>query len=214
MNLFFDAVSRSTLALGASWLVANLLRRASADLRHYVWLMGLVMAALSLAPVSAPPPLRIVIASVPSVQAASASLPATWNGRAILLSFWAAGCLLLLIRLALDLYRLADVTRKGRRCGSDGIRWSDTVAAPMTWGVHHPVVLLPANMELLGPESCATAILHEQAHIARKDWVYQIFARLITAILWFQPLAWLAAAQLRAEAERAADDLVLAGGCE
>jgi len=212
MNFLFDVAFRSTLALGAAWLAVGLLRRASADLRHYVWLTGLAMTALSLVPASAPAPMRIALDVVPSVNAAAASLPAPWNTQAVLYSVWVAGSSLVLTRLALDLHRLADVTRKARSHGPDGIRWSDAVATPMTWGARRPVILLPAYLEQWSPEKRATAILHERAHIARRDWTWQIFARVLTALFWFHPLVWMAAARLRAEAERATDDLVLMGG--
>jgi TonB family protein len=55
-------------------------------------------------------------------------------------------------------------------------------------------------------------VRHEQAHIDRQDWLWQTFAECVTAVLWFHPLVWLAAARLRSEAEHAADDRVLANG--
>jgi len=57
-------------------------------------------------------------------------------------------------------------------------------------------------------------IRHERAHIDRRDWMWQAFAQLMTAIFWFQPLMWLATRQLRNEAEHAADDVTLAGGVQ
>lgn len=53
---------------------------------------------------------------------------------------------------------------------------------------------------------------HEQAHIDRQDWLWQTCAECVTAVLWFHPLVWLAAARLRSEAEHAADDHVLTDG--
>jgi TonB family protein len=55
-------------------------------------------------------------------------------------------------------------------------------------------------------------ILHEQAHIARRDWLWQTLASIATAMFWFHPLMWLASIQLRLEAENAVDDRVLANG--
>jgi TonB family protein len=57
-------------------------------------------------------------------------------------------------------------------------------------------------------------IRHEQAHIARHDWLWQIFASVTTAVFWFHPLMWLANFKLRREAEGAVDDCILASGAE
>jgi TonB family protein len=55
---------------------------------------------------------------------------------------------------------------------------------------------------------------HELAHIARHDWLMQMCAELARGFYWFHPLAWFAAAELRAESERACDDSVLNSGVE
>ena len=39
-------------------------------------------------------------------------------------------------------------------------------------------------------------IRHERAHIERRDWLWQAFAQVMTAVFWFHPLVWLAAAQI------------------
>jgi len=50
------------------------------------------------------------------------------------------------------------------------------------------------------------------AHVRRHDWALQIMAHVVRAAYWFDPLVWLAARRLRAEAEAACDDLVLGAG--
>ena len=57
-------------------------------------------------------------------------------------------------------------------------------------------------------------LIHELAHIARQDWPVQICAELVRAFYWFHPLAWIAAARLRQESERACDDTVLNSGLD
>ena len=86
----------------------------------------------------------------------------------------------------------------------------------MTWGVLRPVILLPLVHGRLGQsEKRDAVILHERAHVERRDWMWQTFAQAVTAVFWFHPLVWFAAAQLRrCEAERAADDRALAGGIQ
>jgi ankyrin repeat protein len=86
------------------------------------------------------------------------------------------------------------------------------LTAPLTWGVFHTVVLLPATAALWSNQDKKNALMHEFAHIERNDWLMQMLARLITALYWFNPLVWIAQRQLVLEAELAADDRVLQSG--
>ena len=52
-------------------------------------------------------------------------------------------------------------------------------------------------------------LCHELAHIRRHDWLVQIGAETLRAILWFNPLVWMVCARLRRESEQACDDEVL-----
>jgi beta-lactamase regulating signal transducer with metallopeptidase domain len=85
-------------------------------------------------------------------------------------------------------------------------------AIPATWGFWRPLVLLPVEALEWPRDRLRAVLLHELAHVARRDFVTQTLARLARALHWFNPLAWLAEGRLRAECEQASDDLVLAAG--
>jgi beta-lactamase regulating signal transducer with metallopeptidase domain len=86
---------------------------------------------------------------------------------------------------------------------------------PMTWGgwggwLWPACILLPANAGAWPGSRLRCVLLHELAHIARRDVLTLFLARVACAVYWFHPLAWVLAVRLRAEAEQACDDRVLA----
>jgi HEAT repeat protein/beta-lactamase regulating signal transducer with metallopeptidase domain len=89
---------------------------------------------------------------------------------------------------------------------------SPHIATPMTWGITRPVIMLPSSAEDWSLERKRVVMLHELAHIRRRDSLTHMIAQIACAVYWFHPLVWKANARMRAEAERASDDLVLAAG--
>jgi len=84
--------------------------------------------------------------------------------------------------------------------------------AAMTWGIFHPVVLMPKDSDSWTQERLEAVLLHELAHVRRFDSVSQLIALAASALYWFNPLVWLCARAMRAEAESAADDTVIRMG--
>jgi TonB family protein len=81
-----------------------------------------------------------------------------------------------------------------------------------TWGILRPQVLLPHHADDWTLDRVHVVLCHELAHIRRHDWLVQIGAETLRAILWFNPLAWMVCARLRRESEQACDDEVLGVG--
>lgn len=209
MNLIVEIAVRATLVLGLAWFATALLRRSSADVRSRIWRTALAATALLLIPLPVPESFRISSTTLADASGGSsggaASIP-------ILLIIWTIGLVLLLGRLGISLAVLNRLTSSAPDFRGPDIRASGALMTPVTWGVLRPVILLPAYV-LDWPAQKYTALLrHEQAHIDRQDWLWQTFAECVTAVLWFHPLAWLAAARLRSEAEHSADDYVLSDG--
>jgi len=204
MNLLADSALKATLVLALAWIATLALRRASADLRHRVWLAaifstGILPAALRIAPSALPASARIIVSSSSAV-AAPAAFHFHWV-IAMIGAVWVAGMLAVLARLAIGLIAVARLTP-----------FSNRVQTPLTWGVFRPAIILPVYMRDWTGEQLDSVMRHEEAHIDRHDWLWQTLARAVAAVFWFHPLVWLADAALRREAEQAADDRVVADG--
>lgn len=83
---------------------------------------------------------------------------------------------------------------------------------PMTYGIWRPMILLPQASLQWPPQRLQMVLLHELAHVKRRDCLWQLLAHLVTSLHWFNPLAWLAASRLRNHRELACDDAVLNSG--
>jgi beta-lactamase regulating signal transducer with metallopeptidase domain len=83
---------------------------------------------------------------------------------------------------------------------------------PMATGFIKPADFLPDDALAWTEKKRRVVLLHELAHVKRRDCLTHAIARTATALHWFNPLAWLALRQLRIEREHACDDLVLAAG--
>jgi beta-lactamase regulating signal transducer with metallopeptidase domain len=89
---------------------------------------------------------------------------------------------------------------------------SERATVPFTLGARRPVIVLPAGAERWPEARQRLVVLHEMAHVARRDWTWHLAARLARALHWWNPLAWLAALRLDREREIACDDRVVAAG--
>lgn len=88
---------------------------------------------------------------------------------------------------------------------------SSDVAIPMVVGALHPRVVIPASAAAWTRERLRVVLLHELAHVRRRDGLWMLASRVVTSIFWFHPLVWVLSSHLRRDAERACDEVVL--GC-
>jgi beta-lactamase regulating signal transducer with metallopeptidase domain len=155
--------------------------------------------------------------------------PLDWPSWALMT--WMAGALLILGRLFIGTIIVWGMTRRARRitdyewlglvetlASQVGINRpvtllkSGRVTMPVTCGLTRPSVLLPADADHWSSERRHVVLLHELAHVKRRDCLTQMLAQVACALYWFNPLIWGAARQLRMERERACDDQVLDAG--
>jgi beta-lactamase regulating signal transducer with metallopeptidase domain len=150
--------------------------------------------------------------------------------RVLPLAAWAAGAIVLLAMTAVGAISLRRLRITSERlvtgplaalladlCRDLGMRrplllLSRRRAMPMTWGILRPRVLLPAAAMDWPLERCRQVLLHELAHVRRRDCLWELMARAARAVHWFNPLVWIACRRMAVERERACDDLVLTHG--
>ena len=89
---------------------------------------------------------------------------------------------------------------------------SDDAKMPFACGLLQPTIVLPAESDGWTLDRRRAVLLHELAHVRRRDLVGHTVGRFACALYWFHPLVWTAAKRLRSESERACDDLALTCG--
>jgi beta-lactamase regulating signal transducer with metallopeptidase domain len=146
-----------------------------------------------------------------------------WSAANVMRAMWLSGVVLFLAPLGMMMWRLRQIHRTGlpfapmlsvaiERETARRVEFlqHEDVAAPMTFGLFRPVVVVPSDAPQWTPADLQRALIHELEHVRRRDWAIHLLGRLVCAVYWFHPLVWLAGRQLSLEAERAADDAVLA----
>ena len=86
-------------------------------------------------------------------------------------------------------------------------------AEPGVWRTRRPVLLMPASVAAqLDDEELEAVLLHELAHVERRDNLWGNFQTTLECVFWFNPAVWLVGRRLLAERERACDERVLEAG--
>ena len=92
---------------------------------------------------------------------------------------------------------------------------STQVQAPMVIGHLKPVILLPVGaVNGLTPAQVEAVLAHELAHIARRDYLFNIFQSLVEALFYFNPAVWWISAYIRVEREHCCDDVAVTIGSD
>jgi hypothetical protein len=80
---------------------------------------------------------------------------------------------------------------------------------PATFGLRHPVVLLPPVFETMDRERQAAIALHELEHARRADWAALLAEELLKALLFFHPSVHWLVARVRLAREQTVDATVV-----
>ena len=182
-------------------------------------------------PRQAAPTTPAVEADHGSVQGPAAGTSTAPSLGTILLALWGVIGVALVLRLAHGAWSVRRVVRRARSLEAPGwqaplyeiadrlgleaapaLLQSDEVKMPFAAGLLRPTIVLPAESEGWSGERRSAVLVHELGHVRRRDLIGHTLSRIACALYWFHPLVWTAARRLRAESERACDDLALVFG--
>jgi beta-lactamase regulating signal transducer with metallopeptidase domain/protocatechuate 3,4-dioxygenase beta subunit len=89
-----------------------------------------------------------------------------------------------------------------------GIVEDDSVAVPAVWGIVRPTIILPRGIaSVLTAEQRRWVLLHELAHVRRRDLVILMLQRIAAILHFFNPVIWIANRIIDQLREYACDDL-------
>ena len=89
------------------------------------------------------------------------------------------------------------------------IRISSDVCVPMAVGICDVSILLPSSWKLWAPDKLQAVLIHEMAHVRRKDPATAFLVSLTQCLFWIHPLVYWLRTQLAVLAEEACDQAVL-----
>jgi TonB family protein len=130
-----------------------------------------------------------------------------------------------LLRLALGLFRLNHYRRAGLRIAplpgalgealalvrvAPAFFLSDRVGSPVTFGWLRPTIIFPQWFERMEESQQRAIACHELLHVARRDWLVNLFEEIILAFFWFHPAVWWVMRSIRLTREQVVDSQVVA----
>ena len=156
------------------------------------------------------------------------SVLSSYSNRIVLL--WFLIICLKSLQLYLGLQRVSNL--KTKHTSDPGAKWTSLVntlseklvihrtvkllesgltSVPLTVGYLKPIILVPLGMLAAIPADQVEAILlHELAHIKRKDYFINIFQSVVEVLFFFNPAIWWLSSLIRAERENCCDDIAIA----
>src|SRR5215472_3511706 len=221
-RMLFSVVAGSALA-GVVALGLKLTPKRNSQTRFAVWFATL-LAIVALPLFSAGWRSQVMN---PAAPVALVTIPATWA--VILMSLWAALAVAGVFRIGIGLLRiqwlrrscvaidpqllsadLQEILTDFRKTRPVSILLSQRVDVPTALGFRRPAVVIPAWLvEDLTAAELKYVVLHELAHLRRRDDWTNLIQKLVKAVLFFHPGVWWVERKLSLDREMACDEAVL-----
>ena len=157
-------------------------------------------------------------ASMPSSITNAANAVSTWT------IVWAAGVLVCAVFFSLAYWKCWKEFQTSLPVGNNftenwlsvhqqrrriSIRQSDRFSAPLTYGVLHPVILMPISTKWENTDSLAYVLAHEYVHIRRFDSIRKLVLIVVLCVHWFNPLVWVMYILANRDIELSCDEAVV-----
>ncbi len=89
------------------------------------------------------------------------------------------------------------------------IRQSGRISAPLTYGVFHPVILMPKTADWDDLNTTRYVLAHEYVHIRRFDALTKLILTATLCVHWFNPAVWIMYALANRDIELSCDEAVI-----
>lgn len=137
---------------------------------------------------------------------------------------WAAGVLVCAVFFSLAYWKCRKEFQTSIPVGNDftenwlsvhqqrrriSIRQSGRFSAPLTYGVLHPVILMPTSTKWENTDSLAYVLAHEYVHIRRFDSIRKLVLIVVLCVHWFNPLVWVMYILANRDIELSCDEAVV-----
>lgn len=146
--------------------------------------------------------------------------------RATVMLVWIFGCLLGVLGVVRGFWKLRKIIRRARPVtleypteqvcqilGIDSlprIASSTSISGPMVAGIIQPVILLPTKLiNALSENELRDVLLHETAHVLRRDQIITLLQRMMGVLFWLHPMIRILNHQLARAREEICDNYVL-----
>lgn len=89
------------------------------------------------------------------------------------------------------------------------VRQSDRIAAPLTYGLLRPVILVPAALDWTDHKTLQYVFAHEYVHIRRFDAAVKLLLAGALCVHWFNPVVWVMYVLANRDMELSCDEAVV-----
>lgn len=212
---------QNTLFLCVILFVLQLYKNAPASFRYGITLLGMIKLILpAFVPFFTPSstlPATVIktdLTIFPAIINADTTVHISFLG--VIFIAWAAGCFIYLLWSIIStlilkhkLSRASFISVFTVNGKHFDIYRNSRITVPMSMGISPSRFYVPENWDDLSENLKRSLLMHEAAHIQRKDGLIQILQTVIQAIYLFHPLVWILNRLLNEYREMACDDMAI-----